>query len=170
LICWILIHNLGKLADVKNYELRTRSLIDDWHLSKYLGIVLQSLVSGNKDISEALSLLKILVTHQNLFNTVSLSDNIKPSYMVILMSDPDLQQFLNFNRYQNILWFSAERFKMLMRWLFLVTLLQSFELNHELEITQIQKTLAYIKLRLKIAERSGYQVQKFLESDESSEI
>ena len=171
LICWILVHNLGKLADVKNYELRTRSLIDDWHLSKYLGIVLESFVSGNKDnISEALSLLKVLVTHQNLFNTISLSDNIRPSYIVLLMSDPDIQQFLNFNRFQNILWFSAERFKMLMRWLFLVTLLQSFELNHDLETTQIQKALAYIKSRLNAAERSGYQVQKFLESEESPEL
>ncbi|MEJ2293854.1 MAG: alpha-amylase family glycosyl hydrolase, partial [Candidatus Lokiarchaeota archaeon] len=171
LICWVFVHNLGKLTDVKNYELRTRSLIDDWHLSKYLGIVLENLVSGNADdASEALFLLKILVTHQNLFNTISLSDNIKPSYMVILMSDPDLQQFLNFNRYQNILWFSAERFKMLLRWLFLLTLLQSFELNHDLKTTQIQKALVFIKSRLKTAESSGYQVQKFLESEENPKL
>jgi glycosidase len=169
LICWVFIHNLGKLTALNNYELRTISLIDDWHLSKYLHIVLKSFVSQNDfELSEKLSLIKILVKYQNIFKTISLSDNIEPSYMVTLMSDPDIQEYLNFNRYQNILWFSAERFKTLLRWLFLVTLVQSHGLKDDLKVVQIQKTLANLKNWLQISERSGYQVQKFLELEKSS--
>lgn len=169
IICWVFIHNLGKLPDVKNYELRSRSLIDDWNLSKYLKIVLKSFLSNNNDeISEKLSLIKLLVKHQNLFNTISLSDKIEPSPMVVLMSDPDIQQFLNFNRYQNILWFSAERFKILLKWLLIITLLQSYKLKHNLRVDMIQKNLNRVKDWLKIAELSNYQVQKFLESEKKS--
>ncbi len=169
LICWVFIHNLGKLTSLDNYELRTISLIDDWHLSKYLQVVLKNFLSQDDgEISEKLSLIKILIKYQNIFKTISLSDNIEPSYMVILMSDPDVQEYLNFNRYQNILWFSAERFNTLLRWLFLITLIQSHSLKDDLKIIQIQKTLSSLKNWLKKSERSGYQVQKFLESENSS--
>ncbi|TFG17968.1 MAG: alpha-amylase [Promethearchaeota archaeon] len=171
LICWVFVHNLGKLTDLRNYELRTRSLIDDWHLSKYLQIVLKSFNSGTDDeIAEKLSLIKILVKHQNIFSAISLSDNIEPSYIVVLMSDPEVQQFLNFNRFQDVLWFSAERVKMLMRWLFLITFLKSIDLKDELGLSKIDKTLRSIKKWLKIADQSGYQVQKFLELEKNSKL
>ena len=169
LICWVFIHNLGKLTDIKNYELRTRSLLDDWNLSKYLKIVLKSFQSDNIDeMSEKLSLLNILVKHQNLFSTISLTYKIEPSHMFTMMSDPDIQEFLNFNRYQNILWFSADRFKSLLRWLLIITLLQSYNLKDDLRTKKIQITLNKVNNWLKIAEISNYQVQNFLESEKNS--
>ena len=169
LICWVFVHNIGKLTGINNYELRTRSLIDDWHLSKYLQIVLRKFLSDNNDeIMEKLTLIKILVQFQNIFNTISLSENIEPSYMVVLMSDPEVQRFLNFNRYQNILWFNAERFDMLLRWLFLITILQSIRLKPDLAVNQIQNSFLKIRKSSETAEKSSYQVQKFLESEKNS--
>ena len=170
LVSWVFVHNIGKLNNQNNYELRTRSLIDDWHLTKYIHIVLKSFIPDNdEELIEKLSLIKILVKYQNLFGTISLSNNVEPPYIVRLMSDPEVQQFLYFNRYQNILWFSAERFKILVRWLLLITTIQSLLLKKQIATSVIEKTSKIINEWLEAADISGYQVQKFLEFRKNSE-
>jgi hypothetical protein len=138
-------------------------------LTKYIQLLLTDfLPEDNNEILEKISLIKILIKYQNLLSTISLSENIEPSYMVTLMSDPEIQQFFLFNRYKNILWFNAERFKTLMRWFFLMTVIQSLRINEDLQAINIQKTLICINKWTENAEFAGYQVQKFLDLDKNS--
>ncbi|MFX1497582.1 MAG: alpha-amylase family glycosyl hydrolase [Promethearchaeota archaeon] len=168
LTSWVYLHNLGKISGLKNYELRSRSIIDDWHLSKYISLFLTSLLPNEPDkIRETVSLIKVLIKYQNLFN-LRLSNEIdNPLYMEILMRDPEIQQFLLFNRYQDILWFSAERFEDLLRWLLLVTLITYFAYKNELKLEKIESIFIYTMQLIESAKRSRYQVQKFLDIEKN---
>jgi len=159
LISWVFIHLLGKVVSDQNYNLRSRSWMDEWLLSKYVQLTLQELSTKKKDDPlEAISLIKIMINHQNFCQINNFEKNDDSIVLRSLLSDPEIQSYLQFNRYQNILWFSAEAFLDFSRWLSLIMIIKLFTKNQDIE-----KWIDIIFNWIQVARESDYQVEKLLD-------
>ncbi len=167
LYSWIVIHPLGKIVSEEDYELRSRSWIDDWYLSKYIQSMLQQLKKDDiEDISGSLSLIKILIIHQNWLDKIQIKENDELSIINEFFKNPEVQQFLRFNRYQDILWFSAENFEKFIRWLSIISLINLISNGDDLVKPLHKIANLFLKWR-ETAKNSKYQVNAFLESLQS---
>lgn len=164
LISWVFIHLLGKVVSDQNYNLRSRSWMDEWLLSKYVQLTLQKLSTKKKDDPmEAISLIKIMINHQNFCQVNDFEMNDNNIVLRSLLSDPEIQSYLQFNRYQNILWFSAEAFLEFSRWLSLIMIIKSFAKNQDNPHKPIEKWMNIIFTWIEAARESDYQVEKLID-------
>ncbi|TFG06852.1 MAG: alpha-amylase [Promethearchaeota archaeon] len=161
---WCLIHLLGKVHSQEDYEQQSRSWIDEWFLSKHLESTLASLAKNkNKDLTKSNLLIKILTAKQDFLIKEILSGDNESAALVSLISNPEVQRYLNINRYQNILWFSSEDFENLMQWLSLIVLVNLLSMKISNQKIHIEKSLNIIQSWLKAAKNSQYQVEKLME-------
>jgi len=167
LYSWIVIHPLGKIVSEEDYELRSRSWIDEWYLSKYIQLILQQLKKDDVvDISESLALIKLLIIHQNWFNKIQMKEYDEVAIMNVFFKNPEVQDFLRFNRYQDILWFNAENFEVFTRWLSIIAIINLLSKGDDL--TKSLQLLTNLLLRWrKTAKTAKYQINRFLESLQS---
>ena len=164
LFSWIFIHQLGRLISEKNYELKSRSLFDEWRLSKYIRNTLTELaiIEDEKNLDVG-SIIKLMISHHNWSNSVAYSD--KKFYLIFqsFFRDPELQVYLKVNRFQNILWYSAEEFAKFIRWIWLATIIDRItfvKINIEAELNQL---MDYYQRIEELAKMSKYQVNELLE-------
>jgi hypothetical protein len=161
LLSWLFVHALGKVVNQKDFPEVSRSWIDEWRLGITIVSVLGELGLDETASWRSVILIKLLTTHQGWFET-------KRAYRVLesLLKDNEVQQFLQTNRYNDILWFNREAFDDLLWWL---RLLAAIEISSDPQrpAHQAAKDLedCYgIMQRLKeAAKKSGYQVEKLLE-------
>ncbi|MFX1506293.1 MAG: hypothetical protein ACFFDC_09285, partial [Promethearchaeota archaeon] len=116
-------------------------------------------------VLEAIILIKILTSHQNWYLSDEETEYQPVQIMRTLMSDLEVQSYIQTNRYQEILWFNQEAFDNLVRWLFIISLINyvsdpKMEDNLSEEIERIFKM---IHQWLTIAKRSNFQVVKLIE-------
>ncbi|MHA2289558.1 MAG: alpha-amylase family glycosyl hydrolase [Promethearchaeota archaeon] len=164
LISWIFTHQLGRVISDKNYELKSRSLFDEWRLSKYIRNTLKefSIDKDNQKLDVG-SIIKIMVSIQNWSSSVEYSEKRFYTLFQTIFRDPEIQTYLKVNRYHNLLWYSAENFSNFMKWICVTAVIDKIskdtgKLNEELE----ELIGNYLKIE-KIAKNSKYQVNKFLE-------
>jgi hypothetical protein len=161
LLSWLFVHALGKVVDQKDFPELSRTWIDEWRLGKTIVGVLRELGLDDTASRGSITLIKLLTSHQRWFEE-------KSAYRVLesLLKDSEVQQFLEINRYNDILWFNKEAFDDLLWWL---RLLAAIEISSDPQrpAHQAAKDLedCYgIMQRLKeAAKKSGYQVEKLLE-------
>ena len=164
LITWCLVHNLGKIISKEHHEAKSRSWIDEWQLTKLMRNVLENINSKKKEnIWEVILLIKLMVTYQNWFLKIEF-DKVNPGILLTnLLSDPEIQEFLTVNRYQEKLWFNAEAFQSLIKWFVLLAQINFIQLN-ESELDQrfgnFIKIMRFWKLT---APKSNYQVKNLIE-------
>jgi len=158
---WVLIHFLGKLTGQEDYSLVSRSWIDDWRLSNILKWVLGELGEGDEDsLSESIYLIKLLTAHQEWHNHSEEGEfTSKLLALKKLLSDPEVQTFLGFNRYHNILWYDGNRFQILTRFLALTAIIQS---NSQNLAESIKVPLGYFSRWKEAHAQSEFQVEKLL--------
>jgi glycosidase len=161
-LSWVFVHLLGKINTPKDYEFQSRSWIDEWPLGRIIEWTLKNLKSNEtENAGESIVLIKLLTSHQNWQSFAKSKDQNPLAIMRIFLSDPEVQQYLRINRFQNVLWFNKEAFDELVRWLYIIALIDSLskkEISGEIilifEITQTW---------LKAAEKSGFQIENLLE-------
>ncbi len=170
-LSWVFLHLLGKIATDMDFELLSRSWIDEWLLGRIVEYTLQELpVNNKKDPTEAITLIKILTVHQNWSNMDKKDEILSKSQKVIqitnnLLSDPEVQQFIRLNRYQEKLWFTKEAFETLVRWMFIIELvncLTKFE-STKYDLEAIFERYEITQTWLKASIKAGYQVERLLE-------
>ncbi len=164
---WLFVSKLGKVVDEEDFENLSRSWIDEWLLGKIMNSVFQELGSKEPESWQALVMVKILCSSQNWFENIA--DKKRPLYQLLntLLEDPLVQQYLQVNRYQDVLWFNKEAFESLCGWLFAVTLINCFclQLGSEKKfLNEIQEGYELILSLTKAQEQSEYQVEKLLEN------
>ncbi len=164
LISWLFIHQLGRVISEKNYEMKGRSLFDEWRLSKYIRNTLRELtVSEDEKKQDVGSIIKLMISHQNWSTSVAYSERNYHAIFQSFFRDPEIQVYLKVNRYHNLLWFSAENFSNFIRWIWLTAVIDRFtriKLNTEVEL---QELLDYYQRIKELAKISKFQVNKFLE-------
>jgi glycosidase len=161
LLSLLFVHALGKVVDPKDFPEVSRSWIDEWRLGKTVAGVLGELGLNDMASLETMTIIKLLTTHQRWFEE-------KKAYQVLvsLLKDNEVQQFLQINRYNDILWFNREAFDDLLWWLMM---LAAVEISSDLQrpANQVAKDLEdcyEMTQKLKEAVKSSdYQVEKLFE-------
>jgi len=170
---WLFVHRLGQIVDQPDGIQRSRSWIDEWVLGKIIaGVLVQALGMNEATAWQAVTVIKILTTHQGWYRDAdgtdpTSADKKLPSCLLqSLLEDGDVQQFLQVNRYQGTLWFNKEAFDQLLWWLQLLAVVEisADRLRPPDSVAQEIKACGSILGDLQRAgDQSGYQVEKLLE-------
>jgi len=163
---WSLVRHLGRIVTDEDYDAQSRTWIDEWLLGKMINLVFHDLGFDEIQSRQALALVKILTSHQNWFKIDGEKKGLAYRIFKKLLEDQEVQQFLQVNRYQDILWFNKEAFEMLVGWLFTVAVIDSIS-NEQVKENEIAGMISdryrIIQTSLKAEEESKYQVEKLLE-------
>ncbi|MFX0016119.1 MAG: alpha-amylase family glycosyl hydrolase [Candidatus Hermodarchaeota archaeon] len=171
ILSWIFVHLLGKVANPVNYELKSRSWIDEWGLGRIVELSLKEFYEKQTSIMESLVLIKILTSHQNWYGQVRETKYQASQIMRIIMSDLEVQSYIQTNRYKNILWFNQESFENLVQWLFKISVINSYPQKKEEDLAQnLENHYRITKIWLRAAKNSNYQVEKLFDILEGIEI
>ena len=163
LLCWLFVHSLGKVIHATQYEAYSRSWMDEWLLSKILAGTLRDLGLDEGATWWNVGLVKLLTAHQRWFVTQDPAGQRASGVLEIWLQDGEVQQFLQVNRHQGILWFNREAFEQLVWWMYLVALVT---INADPEQPASEKTRQMvacyrtIQELLRAKDQSGYQIEK----------
>ena len=162
LLGWLFVHALGKVVGQKDFAEISRSWIDEWRLGKTIVGVLGELGLDETASWRSITLIKLLTGHQGWFWE-------KRPYQVLesLLKDNEVQQFLQINRYNDILWFNREAFDNLLWWLMVLATVEiSSDLQRPatLQARDLEDCYVIIQRLKEAATKSGYQVEKLLEA------
>jgi glycosidase len=166
LLGWWCVHSLGKIVSEIGYEGQSRSWIDEWLLGKVIAGALQDLGLDEPAAWYAVDLIKLLASHQRWFAVDAPSARAR-AYRTLesLLKDGQVQQFVQVNRYQGVLWFNQEAFEQLLWWLLLLAVVEISvdPLCPADEVTkEILACYEVVQLLRQAEERSDYQVEKLL--------
>ncbi len=161
LLSWWCVHSLGKIVGEAGFEGQSRSWIDEWLLGKVIASALQDLGLDESAAWQAAAVVKLLTSHQRWF-AAETPDARSRAYQVLeaLLKDDEVQQFLQVNRYQGVLWFNKEAFEQLLWWLLLVAVVEiSADPDGAEEVLACYNIVEQLR---QAGEKSGYQVEKLL--------
>ncbi len=162
LYIWLILHKLGLVKTQKNYEILSRSWVDEWHLNRVIYEFLEEIKEDDIDSWNTISLIKNMVSQQNWHRIIS-SETERKMPLNYILSIPEIQRYLNINRYHDKLWFNAESFNELTKWLFIVAIIDLFSDTGEYEDESVQNLIKVVKNWRDNAKNSDYQVAKLID-------
>jgi hypothetical protein len=158
---WLFVHALGRVVGQADFMELSRSWIDEWRLGKTIAVVLRDLGLEEEAAWRSVGLIKLLTSHQRWFQ-----EKVPYKLLESLLKDNEVHQFLNINRYNDILWFNKESFEEMLGWLMLEATVEITS-NSQRPAHQVAKDLedcsGVIQKLKEAAKKSGYQVEKLLE-------
>ena len=163
LFLWAFIHQIGKLAKSQDIEGQSMSWLEEWQFLKITRKALSELGLPEKKVEESILQLKVAIQFQN-WSQSQKGKTLATSFENWL-SNPEIRQYLQVNRYNDVLWFNKEQFQDFVWWLLVLAILKvgvdpSFSAN---EIIERSLELEKIAQRMRKAERrSGYQLTELL--------
>jgi len=164
---WLFTHALGQVVDEANFAQISRSWLDEWLLGKIIAGALRDLGLDENAVWETVTLVKILVSHQRWFELQAAEKERPYRVLKSWLQDGEVQQFLQVNRHQHVLWFNKEAFEQLLEWMLLVATvtINTDPLRPADKAAQEIDALQDVVKKLQQAqEESGYQVEKLLEA------
>jgi len=164
---WLFVHALGRVVSQTDFEERSRSWIDEWRLGKTIASVLGDLGLEEKAAWKSVSVVKLLAKHQRWYEVKRSDQNQAYRVLESLLKDGEVHQFLQVNRYNDILWFNREAFDELRWWLFLVAVVEissdPLRSAHEV-VKDVEECYTIIKTLHQAEKKSSYQLEKLLEA------
>jgi len=167
LLGWLFTHALGAVVVGHPSSVSSRTWLDEWLLGKVLAGVLQELGLDSNAASRGVTLIKVLTTHQDWFKTTVARKKRLYRALSTWLQDDDVRQFIQVNRFNEVVWFNKESFEELVWWLLLVATvtLTSDPARPAEEIPgQIAGRYRVVRRLLRAEQASGYQVEKLLEA------
>ncbi len=165
LILWNDLRLIGRVitSDIQYAEI-SRSWLDEWGLLRQVENTLINLGLDMDQAQSAIKILKLLTTHQNWTDTIN--GITARALMENWLVDDEIRNFLNINRYDDILWFSKEAFETLMWWIMAAGLIDQTarpqtSFSEALEV--LFDAFEMIQTILKSETKSEYQAGKLLE-------
>ncbi|MHA2293043.1 MAG: alpha-amylase family glycosyl hydrolase [Candidatus Hodarchaeales archaeon] len=168
-LSWIFIHLLGKSSSLAEYELQSRSRIEEWGLGRIIGWTFQELSKEYQNSWEDVILVKILTSHQNWDVHLVESEYQAARIMRNFFSDLEVQAYIQVNRFQNTLWFNQEAFEDLVKWLFIISVINIISSTStpyiitDKTIDKIHQRYRIIQSWKKAGVKSLYQVEKYFD-------
>ena len=117
---WLVICELGRITSDQGFEQRSAAWMDEWLLGGIISQAFQSLGCDESTAWREKDLIKILVCHHDWFEPGPERGRLR-SNLTALFLEQEVQEFLQFNWYEDVLWFDKERFEELMNWLLVVS-------------------------------------------------
>ncbi|MGD2147025.1 MAG: alpha-amylase, partial [Anaerolineae bacterium] len=166
LICWTFTHALGRAVSEADAPYISRSWIDEWLLGKIIASALQDLGLEEGPARWAVNTVKALTTHQLWHKILDEDDDAASRVLRSWLQDDEIQRFLHFNRYQDVLWFNKEAFEQLLWWM-LVTAIAALSADADLAAEDFTRKVGAcheLVMRLQAAaDASQYRVERLLE-------
>jgi hypothetical protein len=153
------------VVNQKEFAEQSRSWIDEWRLGETIVGVLMDLGQEETAAWRSVTVIKLLTRHQHWFEVPASAQNPPYQVLELLLKDGEVQQFLQVNRYNDILWFNGEAFDELRGWLLPVAAVEiiSDPLRSPSEIVKEIERCNGILQKWEEAEKgSEYQVEKLL--------
>jgi hypothetical protein len=160
---WILLKDFGSIGREEDYSIKSRTRIDQWHVGHVLRDQLSTFQGVTSDDADYdINLVKILIRHQYWFKDKKLTNAGK--ILRLLLANPEIHDFLNINRFQDVLWFSSDNFEKFIGYLGLIALVDILSADFdedktELEVKRIHETIFNW---INASKQSNYQVEKLL--------
>ncbi len=160
LFCWLFVHPLGKVISRKDFQEVSRSWIDEWRLGYAMARVLEEIGMDETASWKSVAFIKLLTTHQRWFEEESASKVLDS-----LLKDPEVQQFLQVHRYNDILWFNQESFEELLGGLIMIVSIElrsdpkRSPIDTEKDLQEHFRTIGALK---EAEKKSSYQVEKLI--------
>jgi hypothetical protein len=110
-------------------------------------------------------LTKILTRHQDWYARIQTSCDAYDT-LKMWFEDEDIRLFLQFNRYQDVLWFNKETFEELLNWMTVIQVIDEISKrsrSSQAQSSGLKRSLLVIKKLLKAMHRSNFQVDLLLE-------
>ncbi len=120
---WVYVHALGKIVSESDFAQQGRTWIDEWLLGRILATEFQKLGLEEQAAFQAVAIVKILTTHQRWFAEETSDKTRKYQLLESLLRDGDVQLFLQFNRFRDVLWYNKEAFEQLLWWMLLLVVI-----------------------------------------------
>ncbi len=165
LLSWLFVHTLGRVVDQTDSEERSRSWIDEWRLGKTIASVLGDLELEETSVWKSVSVVKLLTRHRRWYEVKRSDQNQAYRVLESLLKDGEVHQFLQVNRYNDILWFNKEAFHEFRWWLFLAAAVEisSDPLRSAGEVVKdLGDCYAITQALHHVGKRSEYQIEKLL--------
>jgi len=164
---WLFVHSLGKVITGNQFELQSRSWIDELLLGKILTSAYQDFGLDEQQSSSAINLIKVMTTHQRWYKVESVKQDKANQVLHILLKDSEIQKFIGMNRYDGVLWFNKESFEKLIDGLFLIALVEitSEPLQSDRAILNKMQDITAIVQKIREAEkRSEYKIELLMKA------
>jgi glycosidase len=165
---WAITHLLGKVVESEGYEIISRSWIDEWLLGRILHNAFLGLDADDNAASRAVQVVSLLTTQSNW--PARMAGESAAVWLQTWLAEEEVQRFLGFNRYQDILWYNREAFDEFLLWM--ETLLAIWATADDLAPASqvVERILAghrqFESIRA-ASRRSNYQVEILLEKIQS---
>ncbi|RMF65988.1 MAG: alpha-amylase, partial [Calditrichaeota bacterium] len=161
---WLLVHEIGRVAQEDGFPSRSRLWLDEWLLLTRITAFFRAIGLNDHQVDELGNLIPVLVKHQDWFKEL-LTGRDQNGPLRSLFADEEVRDFLKVNLFEDILWFNKERFEMLLWWLFCTAVIR---LTAEKKASREQAAQRALTLHrtivgwLDAATRSEYQVERLL--------
>jgi hypothetical protein len=173
LLSWTLNHRLSQAALEENDPEQNRSWMDEYLLAKTNTRALVELSIEPGTAARQVELVKLLLSQQDWYKARQSEPVTAHLALQSWLKDGIVQQFINSNRFEGILWFNKESFDQLLWWMFSIAVLQIAAPLSEApeQASQVAKAIQDVyALILKLHEAEGksdFQVEKLLEASKS---
>jgi glycosidase len=167
LFSWMLVQDLGAIVDPKGSAIRSRASLDEWLLGKILGQNLYELGIPDEAVQRSILTIKVLTSHQNWWVSDKKGKQLPMGVLESLLSDDELRDFLQVNRYREVLWFNKEAFDELLQWMLCIAVLDAgvqFSGNKKKRCQELESRYKIIRKFEAAQKKSEFQVEKLLEA------
>jgi hypothetical protein len=160
---WCFVRSLGKVVQDGHFEQQSRSWIDEWLLGKIMAGAFTDLGLGEAEAWRAVAAIKLLTTHQRWFDVEGPKEERAYQVLEAMLQDAEVQQFIQVNRWQGVLWFDKEAFEQWLWWVLVVAVVDAQRNASVGEAAQqIAARYAIITELLQAEAKSGYQLEKLI--------
>jgi hypothetical protein len=171
LFTWAVVSQIGKLQTTTQHEELTLSWMDEWQLGKYFRETLAVAGCQDSEIQKLYLSLKIGIAQQN-WDTQFKGNSLK-TVLQRWLSEPEIQYFLQINRYNDILWYNRESFDELAWWLAVIPFIKIAS-DKKLNVSKIaEKAISlydFITALKKLEKNSQFQIAKIVSLAEKVRI
>lgn len=158
---WMVMRQMGELSEEENIAMVARSWMDEFLFGKLMAAAFEDAGMSSEDAWWSVLLVNILISHEDAYMTpldeMPLYDRVR-----VLLQASDVQQYLQINRYQEVLWFNQERFESLIFWTKLLSFIVTLVDNKGNEF-DLEKSITQFDLLMTAMENSEYRVDKLLQ-------
>jgi len=115
LVAWAFIGQIGTQKAADSDGTLSLARAEEWQFYKVLADALRDADTPDEQANRCIQALKLITTQQHWFA----ADMKKPTAEIArrLFTQPDVQTFLQFNRFEDVLWYNREAFNELLWWL-----------------------------------------------------
>jgi hypothetical protein len=166
LLGWVFTRSLGKAVSEQGSQMRSRSWLDEWLLSRALANSFRELGMSEELAWRTIDMIKaLLAIEDSLEFDLGERGSALQAVKSWLVND-DVQRVLGINRFQGILWYNNENYNQFLKLVFAAGIVRYLVDMSGNKVEQARRTRAIINVfsdLVAAAEKSDFQVEKLLE-------